>query len=305
MNENLYFENINYFVDNKLYGNSILHFAYTKKNICKYSSDFLYLRISLRNTIINKYHLIKNHKVQEFVNEHVINFISSFTNGTVHGYASIWEYLMYYKKKYKVNKKILLSDKTQPGIRQLVIHIIGNDNIIYLKSNIITTFLSIEFIPITVTAISDNFYKTLEPFIYKYLINMEKKYDIKNICIIKSNIDKNNTTDGIINIDLINNFCKKNNYFNLIPSYYNEIETANVLYHCTNFVVSWGTSYYKNIRYISEKCSKIIVLIPKGFHNQYNSRKNIEHSHFYKKYKNAEIKYIVLKNDIDLLNINI
>ena len=304
INDNLYFENINYFVDNKLYDNSILHFAYNDKYICKYSSDFLYIRNSLRNTIINKYNLIKNNKEQEFVNEDVINFISSFTNGTIHGYSAIWEYLMYYKNN-KLTKKILLSDKTQSGIKELVIHIIGIDKIFFIKSNIITCFLSIEFIPITEMHISDNFYQNLEPFIYKYLIqdNIEKIYNFKNICIIKSNIDKNNTSNGIININLINKFCEKNNYFNLIPSNHNEIKTANFLYHCTNFVVSWGTSYYKNIRYLSEKCSKIIVLIPQRFHKQYNQRKNREHSHVYKKYKNAEVKYIVLKKDKDLLNI--
>ena len=208
-------------------------------------------------------------------------------------------------KNNKLKKKILLSDKTQSGIKQLVIHIIGNDNIIYLKNNTITSFLSIEFIPITEFHISDDFNTKLEPFIYKYLIknNIEKIYDLKNICIIKSSVDKNNTGIGTVNIDLINQFCKKNNYYTLIPSSCNEVETANILYHCTNFVVSWGTSYYKNIRYISEKCSKIIVLIPPGFHGQYNNRKNREHSHVYKKYKNAKIKYIVLKNNKDLLNI--
>lgn len=303
--DNLSDNNINYYIDKKKEYHHIIHFAFKNNNIYKYSSDFLnirkntcsnyFLNIS-KNIVLNNY----NKNNIEYINDNVVSFISSFTCGTVHGYASIYEYIIYYIQN-NLNKKIILSTMTQPGIVDIVSHFFDKKNIIFLKPDIIYNIKNITFIPLHYMHFEDIFWKKVDPFFKKHIINNKFNSDIKKIALMKTSSSNNNTITGIISIDNANIFCKNNNLYNLIPSNYNEIYTANLIHNCEIFVCTWGTAYYKNIRYIGEKCKNIYVLITNDFINQYDSRKNRLHSHVYKKYKNAIVKYIKISNICSLI----
>jgi len=100
-------------------------------------------------------------------------------------------------------------------------------------------------------------------------------------------------------------FSKKNNGKLICPEDLSEIETVNAVNNCKTLVVSWGTSYFKNFRLISDKCEKIICFVNKNTHyeQQYNGwNKKIKinkNNHVYDKFKNATVKYI-LTEDIDV-----
>lgn len=147
---------------------------------------------------------------------------------------------------------------------------------------------------------SDSFWTYTEPFFKSYIINDTFKSDIKKIAIMKTGNITDCTRAGITDSCKVNNFCKKNKLYNLNPSEHNEIETANLIYNCEVFVCSWGSAYYKNIRYIGDNCQFIYVFIEKDFIQQYNSRKNRPDSHVYKKYKNSLVKYLPI-NDMTTL----
>jgi hypothetical protein len=293
-----------YFINNKNNRNNIIHFSYKNNNIYNYSSDFFHIRKKTGNSVIkfSKKFVIDNinHLNNKLIDEKVVCFISSFTRGTVHGYASIWEYLIYYLEN-NVSSKVLLSNITQQGMIDIVSKIIGKENIIFIERNIIYKIKEITFIPLNEFIFSDMFWMKVEPYLIKHIIDDNFKEIKKKICLVKSSIEDNCTSDGILNINDVKNFCNKNKIYNLEPSNQNEIITANLLWNCNIFITSWGSAYYKNIRYISEKCKKIYVIIPNQFINQFNERKDLPHSHTYKKYKNAFVNYIKLNNIKDLV----
>ena len=300
INSKLSDENIKFYINKEK-----LSFVFKNYNIYKYSNDYLNIRDDrksgkITNSILRKSkNIISQHinkGTSEYIDENVISFISSFTTGTVHGYASIWEYIIYYIKN-NCKLKIILSTITQSGIVEIVSHIFGKKNIIFLKPNIIYNIKNITFIPLGQMHFSDTFWTYVEPFFKNHIINDKFNSDIKRIAIMKTNSTTNCTRTGMMDHRIVNKFCKKNKLYNLIPSTHNEIETANLIYKCEVFICSWGTAYYKNIRYVGNNCKYIYVFISKGFISQYNSRKNRTHSHTYKKYKNAVVKYIII-NDI-------
>ena len=142
INSKLYDENVKFYINKKKMGNWVVHFAFKNDNIYKYSCDFLNLRDDrgrgghTSNEILKRVdNIISQHTNKdnsEYIDENVVSFISSFTNGTVHGYASIWEYIIYYIKN-NLKSKIILSTMTQSGMVEIVSHIFGRTNIIFLK----------------------------------------------------------------------------------------------------------------------------------------------------------------------------
>jgi hypothetical protein len=133
-----------------------------------------------------------------------------------------------------------------------------------------------------------------------YIINKDNYLPIENhnLCIIKSSLSDNITQSGVIDINIINNFCNKNNLLFLEPTKMNEIELINTINQSKIFVTSWGTAFFKNYVYISDNCEKIIVLVIGDFIHQYNHAK--ETNSLSKKYKNASIHYYITDSCLDL-----
>ena len=140
-------------------------------------------------------------------------------------------------------------------------------------------------------------------FLYNFVIsdrlNTEYYKSLKfpenndRICIIKNNTSENMPNNiGVIDIERVKNFANNNNLTIIEPKEYNEINLIHLIHNCKIFVASWGTSYYKNLTYISDNCVKIIVLIlGQDYLEQYNSLLNANILLF--KYRNADIQFIV------------
>ena len=119
--------------------------------------------------------------------------------------------------------------------------------------------------------------------------------------MIKSSSSVNQTSCGVVNHATIQNFCDKHNLSFLEPTKMNEIELIHRVNDCKILVVSFGSAFYKNCFYISNKCEKIIVLIiGDEYICQYN--RLLDLNQVYKKNKQANIIYHIVDTE---LNINI
>ena len=286
------YNNVVYTIGGKL-GNSILKYRYQIETgeLIPYSSDYLSIRKYHKDKIISHHKMNACNKTIETRYEGIcINFISSFTRGTVHGYVTIWEYIMYFLKMKLENNnfKVVLCHNTQQGIKDIVYYFVDKKNIIFLDMNKQYIFDKIYFITHKETHFSDTLYnKYFNHFIEQNIISTTNADDFKlkpNILILKVKDVSNYINVGIFNKKDAILFANRNGYELYQPEKNNEINNILQLYYCQNVVLGWGTSYYKNIRYIGNNCKKITVIINNGFKNQYLDRKDKKDSHTYTKY---------------------
>lgn len=313
-----------FFIGNMI-GNSLFTLAFNKDNKKIYclSNEWLYLlrrtprgkmnpvcRPDKFNIIKNNYNKTINSPINtKYEKYNVIPFITSFSTGTVHGYSGLFCMIHNYLKdydKYK-NYKIIVYKNSQSGILDIINHFIkrgifNENNIIYLTQHINYLFNKIHFIPNTMHVFNEvdlNRIKFETEILKKYLINKNFNSLHSRICILKTDMTKNLTTTGIIKENEAIHFCKLHNLTLLKPDKMNEINLINTIYNCKTFVVSWGTSFFKNFIYLSDKCDRIIVLIySKAFINQYNGRSNLYKNFF--ENKKIKVTYLIVDNIMDL-----
>lgn len=305
----------------KSFGNTVLQVAIKNSNnyIYKYSNEWLYLinvyypHNPYYNEFINFYNTIINKKNVQVINQNVISFITSFSLGTVHGYSGLF-YIIdeYLKNKDKfINHKIIVYKNSQNGLLNIIEHFINRgfinkNNIIYLEQNIIYHFTSIYFISNKYHIFNIELGNKVSNLINKYITpdtnnlvymkSLKLPTNLEKILIIKGSNSINLTSDGVFLNNHINNFKNKWNLTHIEPGLIHEIHLIHIIQECSIFVVSWGTSFFKNYVYISDKCKKIIVLILKNsnFHNQYNNGYGS-----ISKFKNANIIYKIVNNDLN------
>ena len=319
-------KNVLYYIG-KQYGNSSLLLAINLNNnlIYKYSNEWLYLidvyyhkSKDYYNQLVNLYHnIINNNKI--IINHDVVSFITPFSLGTVHGYTGFLNAIIYYIKNIETLKehKIIIYKKTQKGMIDIINHlihknIIDSKKLIILDDNICYHFKSVYFIKnnyhvfdkdlpdIVSTQFID---KYIQPDIKNdiYMKSLELPQDLDRLLIIKGINSINITGDGIFLNKDIEKFKNRLHLTLVEPGIVDEIKLIHIIQSCSIFVVSWGTSFFKNFIYISDKCKKIIVLILQNsnFYNQYLDHK----PHLSTTYKNAQIEYIV--TDSSLNNISL
>ena len=299
-----------YFIGNVI-GNSLFTISIdnTTNKIYTYSNEWLYLiKVYYPNgghyyDLVSHYHNIirTKHLNCSYADYNVIPFITSFSKGTVHGYSGLFSILNEYIDNYDNYKdyKILVYLDSQQGLLDIINHfvdknIINKEQIIYVYSNIQYLFNSIKFIPNKLHTYPYPAPDFKLDLIDKYMIKENNYLPLKNdkVCIIKSSISQNATTIGVVNQEKIDAFCSKNNLICLEPSKMNEIELINRLNNSRIFVTSWGTTFFKNYVYISDKCEKIIVMVTPDFMGQYNSHVNC--GCLLTRHKNASIFYHVV-----------
>ena len=310
-----------YFISEKgkIY-NTLVTLAVNKDNgkIYRYSCEWLYLlkqsypKAPFFKTLVNSYiDSTKKQSNNKYKNKKIIPFITSFSRGTTHGYSGLYFMLDNYirnKDLYK-NHLIAVYKHSQKGIIDIITHlvdkeIINKNKIIYLDEEIKYLFKSITLLPnkwhemYSILNDKNNYHNVYDNIIVKYLVNNKYKMNYKSVCLIKNFENKNSIKD----ID-VKNFTNVNKLYNIDVNKIDEIEMINIIYNSEIFVCSWGTSFFKNFFYISEKCKKIIVIITGNYKDQFvrMGLKNI-----LKNYKNAKIYYCYIDNlkDIFLLDIS-
>jgi len=264
--------------------------------------------VNISNTIISS----KNVNIT-IIDEHVLPLITSFSLGTTHGYCGLFYVLLEYVKNYELYKdlKLLVYINSQQGILDIINHLINKnilnkEKIIYVNSNIKYLFKKITFIPNKYHGYNNDLTTELEPYINDWIINDKNNIiyynnlnlpSNDNICIIKNSQSINLTHFGIVNINDINNFCYINNITFVEPILINEISFIHIINKSKKIILSYGTSFFKNYVYISDKCKKIIVLvIGEIFLKDYTASKN--HNQLLTNYKNAVIEYHVVPSNL-------
>jgi hypothetical protein len=321
-------KNVLYYIGYK-YGNSSLMLGINMNNnlIYKYSNEWLYLidvyytkSKDHYNHLVVLYHNIINNKNQiMMVDNDVVSFITPFSLGTVHGYTGFFNAIIYYINnidKFK-DHKIAIYRKSQKGMFDIINHLINKNiidvnKIIILDDNISYCFKSMYFIenkyhvfdkdlPEMVSTQFIDKYITPDITNEVYMKSLELPENLDRLLIIKGVNSVNITGDGIFSNRDIYHFKNKMNLTHIEPGVIDEIKLIRIIQSASIFVVSWGTSFFKNFIYISDKCKKIIVLIfeNSAFYNQYLDCKPI----LYTTYKNAQIEYIV--TDSSLNNISL
>jgi hypothetical protein len=201
------------------------------------------------------------------------------------------------KDKFK-DHKILVYKNSQAGLLQILNHLcslnlIEKNKIILIEPDIKYKINSIDFIKSKGHIFtSDDLTFNISNFIEK-IWKSNEEFNTNKVCIMKTETSENLTHSGIIKTQTAVSFCKKFNLDMLNPGDINENDLIFSLLNCKLFVVTWGTAFFKNFVYLSEKCENIIVLIiGSDFINQYN------HFNKFYKFKNAKIIYKIVSEDL-------
>ena len=200
------YNNVVYTIGGKL-GNSILKYAYQIETgeLIPYSSDYLSIRKYHKDKIISHHKMNACNKTIETRYEGIcINFISSFTRGTVHGYVTIWEYIMYFLKMKLENNnfKVVLCHNTQQGIKDIVYYFVDKKNIIFLDMNKQYILIKYILLHIKKCILAIHFNKYFNHFIEQNIISTTNADDFKlkpNILILKVKDVSNCINVGIFN----------------------------------------------------------------------------------------------------------
>ncbi len=311
-----------YRVGNRV-GNALANICINNENnnIYTYSNEWLHLIRCYYNhhshyhlELVNLYNFtIYNKQHVTTIYEDMYSMITSFSEGTVHGYSGFFKVLGEYlnnKQKYNHCKIIFFKD-SQSGLRQLfeyLLHlsVIDRSKVIYLDRNVTYHFRSVVNIPNDAHVYNSEIEKVINNYINNYIIPTKsdllyiKSLNIpnnKNICILKGSNSSNLTGDGVIPEGNVRNFVNKWSLELVEPGVYDEIRLIHTINNSELVVISWGTSFLKNYAYISDNCKKIVVVVVgDAFIGQYNSY--LSTNILMRKYKNAEIIYKI--SDINL-----
>jgi len=303
-----------YYIGNKI-ENSLSTIAIDNNThkIQSYSNEWLsllkmyhLLKRPLYNQICNDYNNIIQRTDLDitYSNYNVIPFITAFSTGTIHGYAGLYSILDIYINNYDKYKdyNIIIYKDSQQGLLDIINHfvnknIIKKEKLIYISSNIKYLFKSIKFIPVKFIIYPRHILKF--DLIDNYIIEKDNLTPLENdkICIIKNTSSVNVTNNGLVDNNNVVQFCNNNKLLLIDPSQMNEIELIRLMNKSRVFITSWGTAFFKNYVYLSDKCEKIIVLVIGGFIHQYNN----ESRNLIKKYKNAIVYYHIIDEKLDLI----
>jgi hypothetical protein len=305
---------INYYSNEWLYLIKDLH--YNNPNHTVHYKDLM----SAYSDFKNKYNYIITSKnvVNNiiYVDENVVQLFTTFSRGTVHGFSGF--YYMIIEYLHNIHKytdlKILFYKDSQQGIFDIFnylceIKLIDKNKIIYIENDKKYIFKSITHIPNKYHGFVGNLIKSSDIFIQKYLLrtNIISITNNENLCLLKTCNTNNSNQNGIFNQDIVNNFCKMYNIFKIEQM--NELDLIHTIYNCKLLIITFGSAFFKNFIYISDKCEKIIVVVNGSFYtNAYYQHTQVGPSTpeeedsawpLLYKYKNATIKYIVVNNDLN------
>jgi hypothetical protein len=296
----------------------ILSFEFNTNLINLYSDEWLYLinynypnGYYYQNYITEINNFICNKFIQPKIEikEDVLQFFTTFSRGAVHGFSGFFNNLVIYLNNYELYKelKILILKDSDSGIIDIINYLVYKEildykKIIFIEKNTTYLFDSVTYIKNEYHVFNNNFIPLVDEFINKYLIfskNIIMNYPT-NVCIVKTDKTKNSTVlSNIFNNEDLLKFCNKYDYTNI--SHNLEIDKINKIYNCKYFIVSYGSAFFKNFIYISNKCEKIIVLVNGEYYkNDYKHLKSIIPNKYQglilDNYKNANIIYLLRDN---------
>lgn len=259
----------------------------SSQHFIEQSNDWHYLlRGTSRPPVLNQNYTI--------VEESIVPLVTSFHTG-VHAYSGLYSILVNYFKKVKNSEhKFAIYKEIQPGLLELVEKIVGKSRLIYLESDVVYRFNEILLIPNCLHSFLENTKITekISDFIQDKVVDKMSEVSHIKTAILKKPNSSVSSTMGTINPEIASRFCKRNKYTSIEPSDIGEVSLVNVLYNSEEVVFSWGTTFMKNFIYLSDKCTKVSVLVfGKDFYNEYINA--IERGILVDSFKNAKFTYYV------------
>lgn len=268
---------------------------YSNDNIIYKKHDYFENNNNFNEYMKNIVKNINNCNPEKIKGQNVL-LITSWSIGTGHGYAQLYNILIHYFKLYNLelsSHNFIVYKNSQKGIKEIINFLIPNNRIIYLEENKYYDIENLIIIKPTFSNFLMEFNKILQPFLYKFffstftnIINNKKK-----ICIVKTNNDVSMSENRDFDYQSVSTYCKKNNYLLIDHSKLTEIQIMELIYNCEDLLLSWGTTHFKHYIYISEICKKITILVlnNSGYEYEYKFMNNFKIN----KFKNANIIYIL------------
>lgn len=304
MNHSVYLMIISFNYDNtiNLYADEWLYLIKYNYPFSVYYNNY----INKANELISKKLLLP----KIYIKEDVLQLFTTFSRGSIHGFSGFYNNIIYYLNNYEnlQHLKIIMYKNCQQGILDLLNYfcekkLINSDNIIYVENDQLYCFNSITYIPNKYHVFNSEFIPIVDNFINKYLLldfyNNQVFNKNINTIILKTENTTNLSDNLIIKSSDVQEFAIKWN-FNYVNNI-NEISMINTIYNSEILILNYGSCFFKNFVYISEICKKIIIIINTDIYiNDYNHLSSITTNEFQglilKKYKNAEIKYLIRDN---------
>ena len=313
-------KNVKYIIKNPL-DNYILPYFTINNKICELSNDnFIYNKFdffsnrqqfdlfsSLLENDLNKCNKTICIPYNYLVNWLYVSLITTWSIGTGHGYAQIYDILINFKRLYSnfddKKYKFLVYKNTQKGINDIINYFIPTDQIIYIdpeKVYKIDNFLHLRGNSSNkLDNIDFRFHEFLVPFFQENYYNKfdKNKPTYEKICIVKNDGEKTNvSSDRGFSYEELKSFCDINNYYMIDHSSTNMIDIIYLINNCEEILLSWGTAFFNHYIYISDKCKIIsnFILENSGYHiYEYNRM-----GEFFKanlsQFRNAVINYYIV-----------
>jgi hypothetical protein len=288
--------------------------------ILTYSNEFLYLyknhhQLCQKSNWAKKRYRVITSQFAELaktsnrvaINEKALLLVPTFNRGTAHGYAYVYNLLDEYfsKRESYRDHKILVYGGSQKGMLDITDHLVENKQIrpgtlVKLRAGVVYQVKELALIrnkshgcdPSTVGRLICDHFDLARLRVSTYPSN-------RRIAIIKNAGSQNVTNQGVFPLSKVIQFCQRNGLLLVEPSKCrSEIELIKLVANAELLVFSWGTSFFKNMAYVSDRCGKVVVLVPincPAFSKEYRDSLN-----------NKTIKYKVLKAEISykVLNAN-
>lgn len=312
-------DNAYYLINNNAIIRGYANLCVHNDTIINDSNDWLHINILC--STYNVYHdelvymskyIINNKQNNMYMDINVIPFITGY-NTSIHCFAGIYSILCNYFNNFSEykNYNIIIYKNLQQGVFDLIYFccdcgLIDKNKIILLDDNIIYKFKNIQIIPSTLidffenNTIRDNIYDMIHNNILSHhsllsldKYNLNKKYLIKKIAILKTFDNSITSTIGAMQIDSAIKLSNQLGYQLINLSCYNEIQNIQIIKNCEHICFSWGTTFMKNFIYISDFCKTILVfIIGKDFINQFKGF--VKRKILVTKFKNAIFTYKIL-----------
>lgn len=226
----------------------------------------------------------------EKIEKDVVSFITSFHCG-VHAFAGILSIINSYVRQGVSNKTIIIDDRLQQGILDLIINIINPKEIIRLYQTKLYRFKSVQIIPNSLHSFLED--DTIRDEIVEVINDRIPEDDTiaeSKVAVLKHSAAEMSSGRGGIPVELADEFCLNNGYTRIEPADIGEIAVINAIRQAEYLMFSWGTTHMKNFIYASEKCKRIDVFV---FGPQMDNEYKYAESNgiLTKKYRNATIVY--------------
>ena len=249
-------------------------------------------------------------------NQHFFSLISSWSTGTVHGYAQICYIIMNLMKYDYTKYTFLIYKHTQKGIRELVNYFLPHNKIVEIDHGFYYNIKHYYFVSgeqkKLMASYDIQWHAIIQSFFSKHVYSqfniranwfLPQSYEFpKKISIVKTELDTEVNSPGrSFSSFHIRQFCKTNGFVTIDGGRIPELHLIQLIHNCEEILTSWGTSFFKNYIHVSPECKRIynLVLKDSNYHTvEFNHTGLVLHNTL-QTYNNAKIVYSLCDKELN------